>query len=83
MTGKARHLAEEYLGKDNVQDTELRMGAEDFAFYSQIIPACFFRLGTGNVSRGITSGVHTPTFDVDESAIETGIGTMAYLATQF
>jgi len=83
VTAQARSLAEDYLGKDAVVDTEIRMGAEDFAFYSQIIPACFFRLGTGNVARGITSGVHTPTFDVDEKAIEIGMGTMAYLATQF
>ena len=83
VTAQARGLAEDYLGIDKVEDTEIRMGAEDFAFYSQIVPACFFRLGTGNISRGITSGVHTPTFDVDESAIEVGIGTMAYLATQF
>lgn len=83
VTAQARGLAEEYLGIDKVEDTEVRMGAEDFAFYSRIVPACFFRLGTGNIARGITSGVHTPTFDVDESAIEVGIGTMAYLATQF
>lgn len=83
VTEKARALSEDYLGKANVEDTEVRMGAEDFAFYSQIVPACFFRLGTGNVSRGITSGVHTPTFDIDESAIEVGMGNMAYLATQF
>jgi amidohydrolase len=83
VTVEARGLAEEYLGVDKVEDTEVRMGAEDFAFYSQIVPACFFRLGTGNIARGITSGVHTPTFDVDESAIEVGIGAMAYLATQF
>lgn len=83
VTAKARQLAEDYIGKEQVEDTELRMGAEDFAFYSQIVPACFFRLGTGNKERGITSGVHTPTFDVDERAIEIGMGTMAYLATQF
>ncbi|RAJ10746.1 hippurate hydrolase [Chitinophaga skermanii] len=83
VTGKARQLAEDYLGQSNVEDTEIRMGAEDFAFYSQEIPACFFRLGTMNKERGITSGVHTPTFDVDENAIKVGIGTMAYLATQF
>jgi hippurate hydrolase len=83
VTAAARGLAEEYLGTDKVLDTEVRMAAEDFAFYSQIVPACFFRLGTGNVARGITSGVHTPTFDVDENAIEVGIGTMAYLATKF
>ncbi|MGE7773839.1 M20 metallopeptidase family protein [Chitinophaga sp. NPDC101104] len=83
VTANARKLAEDYLGADNVVDTELRMGAEDFAFYSQVIPACFFRLGTGNKARGISSGVHTPKFDIDERALEIGAGTMAYLATQF
>ncbi|HWV64987.1 M20 family metallopeptidase [Chitinophaga sp.] len=83
VTAKARGFATEYLGAEAVGDTEIRMGAEDFAFYSQVVPACFFRLGTGNAARGITSGVHTPTFDVDEQAIEIGMGTMAYLATQF
>lgn len=83
VTEKARRLAAEYSGPENVTETEMRMGAEDFAFYSQEIPACFFRLGTGNKALGITSGVHTPTFNIDESAIETGMGTMAYLATQF
>lgn len=80
VTSQARSLAETYLGNEHVEDTEVRMGAEDFAFYSQVIPACFFRLGTGNKARGITSGVHTPTFDIDENAIEIGMGTMAYLA---
>jgi hippurate hydrolase len=80
VTAQARSLAENYLGTEHVEDTEVRMGAEDFAFYSQVIPACFFRLGTGNKARGITSGVHTPTFDIDEHAIEIGMGAMAYLA---
>lgn len=83
VTATARTLAEEYMGLENVLDTELRMGAEDFSFYSQVIPACFFRLGTGNKARGITAGVHTPIFDIDENALEIGSGTMAYLATQF
>ena len=80
VTAGARSLAENYLGTEYVEDTEVRMGAEDFAYYSQVIPACFFRLGTGNKARGITSGVHTPTFDIDENAIEIGMGAMAYLA---
>ncbi|RFS22671.1 amidohydrolase [Chitinophaga silvatica] len=83
VTNKAIDFATEYMGTENVGDTEIRMGAEDFAFYSQVVPACFFRLGTGNAAKGITSGVHTPTFDIDEKAIEIGMGTMAYLATQF
>lgn len=77
----ARKKAEEYMGANNVEETELRMGAEDFAFYSHQIPACFFRLGAGNKAKGITSGVHTPTFNIDEGAIETGMGMMAWLAT--
>ena len=75
----AKGKAEEYLGKENVEETELRMGAEDFAFYSHKIPGCFFRLGTRNEARGITIGGHTPTFDVDENAIEIGMGMMALL----
>lgn len=79
-TKKARAAAEEYLGKENVEELPLRMTAEDFAFFSQQIPACFYRLGTGNKSKGITSGVHTATFDIDEQAIEIGVGLMAWLA---
>ncbi|WP_336516968.1 M20 family metallopeptidase [Pollutibacter soli] len=75
----AVHLAEKYMGKDDVLETELRMGAEDFGYYSQKIPGCFFRLGTGNISKGIQSGVHTPTFNIDENAIPIGVGMMAWL----
>ncbi len=57
----------------------MRMGAEDFGFYAQKIPACFFRLGTGNKAKGITAGVHTSLFNIDEDAIEIGIGVMAML----
>lgn len=72
--------AQEYLGEPNVEETELRMGAEDFAYYSHQLPACFFRLGAGNKLKGITSGVHTPTFNIDENAIEIGMGMMAWVA---
>ncbi len=75
----AMGIAVEYMGEENVGETEIRMGAEDFGFYSQKIPGCFFRLGTANKEKGITSGVHTPTFDIDERAIEIGIGIMATL----
>jgi hippurate hydrolase len=71
--------AGEYMGNENVEETEKRMGAEDFGYYSQQIPGCFFRLGVMNKEKGITSGVHTPTFNIDESAIETGMGVMAWL----
>jgi hippurate hydrolase len=82
VTASARSLAEQYAGPDKVETVAMRMGAEDFAFYSQEIPACFFRLGVGNRQKGITAGVHTPEFDIDENAIEVGMGTLAFLATQ-
>ena len=75
----AKKIAEQYMGTQNVEETEIRMGAEDFGYYSQEIPGCFFRLGTGNKLKGITSGVHTPLFNIDEDAIEKGIGMMAIL----
>ncbi|RYY96157.1 MAG: amidohydrolase [Chitinophagaceae bacterium] len=77
LSAAARKLAEGYLGEERVQETEVRMGAEDFGYYSQVIPGCFYRLGTANKAKGITAGVHTPIFNIDESAIETGIGLMA------
>jgi amidohydrolase len=74
----ARAEAREFMGAENVGETEVRMGAEDFGYYTRQIPGCFYRLGVMNVSRGITSGVHTPTFDIDESAIGVGVGMMAW-----
>lgn len=80
LTETAKRNAIAFAGIENVEETEMRMGAEDFAFYSHRIPACFFRLGVGNIEKKITSGVHTPTFNIDETAIENGIGIMAWLA---
>lgn len=79
LNDNTRALGEDYVGKENVDTTELRMGAEDFAYYSHRIPGCFFRLGVGNAAKGISSGVHTPTFNIDEKAIQTGMGMMAFL----
>ena len=80
LTNEAKLKAAEFVGNENIEETELRMGAEDFAYYSHKIPACFYRLGVGNISKGITSGVHTPKFNIDENAIEIGMGVMAWLA---
>jgi amidohydrolase len=77
----ARRLAEQYVGAQQVETTELRMGAEDFGYYSQVIPGCFYRIGVMNEAKGIVSGVHTPTFNIDEDAIETGMGMMAWLGS--
>lgn len=79
LTGKGWQLAEDYMGKAQVEETEIRMGAEDFGFYTQVIPGCFYRLGVRNEAKGIIHNVHTPKFDIDENAIETGMGMMAWL----
>ncbi len=82
LTERAKNNAIEYLGADKVVDLDLWMASEDFAFYSQKIPASFYRLGVRNEERGITHSVHTPGFDIDEEALKTGMGLMAYLAIQ-
>ncbi|MBE9584966.1 amidohydrolase [Mucilaginibacter sp. JRF] len=82
LTNNARSHAEDYLGKENVLDLDIWMAAEDFAYYSQVANSCFYRLGTRNEERGITSSVHTPTFDVDETSLQTSTGLMAYLAVK-
>ncbi|MBA4240777.1 MAG: amidohydrolase [Sphingobacteriaceae bacterium] len=79
VTKYCKQAAIEYLGKDNVEDLPLRMTAEDFAYITQEVPSCFYRLGTGNKSKGITSGVHTATFDIDEKALEISSGLMAWM----
>jgi len=80
LTQRCESLARDYIGEGHVQALDLRMTAEDFAYYSQEIPACFYRLGTGNISKGIVASVHTPLFDIDENALKYGMGLMAYLA---
>jgi len=79
LTAVAWQLAEDFMGKENVQETEMRMGAEDFGYYTQVIPGCFYRLGVRNEAAGIIHNVHTPNFNIDEQAIETGIGMMTWL----
>ncbi len=80
LTANAISYAQDYLGKENVIDLDIWMAAEDFAYYSQVTDACFYRLGTGNAAKGTTYSVHTPNFDIDEDALKTSTGLMAYIA---
>ena len=80
LTRRIRQAALEYYGEQNVVDIDLTLGSEDFAHYSQVIPASFYRLGTRNEKKNITSYVHTPTFDIDEDALKQGPGLMAWMA---
>ncbi|MCE2686242.1 MAG: M20 family metallopeptidase [Cryomorphaceae bacterium] len=80
LTGRVQAILGKELGNSNVEELALRMTAEDFAFYSHHRPVCFFRLGTGNISKGLTHAVHHPQFDIDENALEVGIRSMFAIA---
>jgi amidohydrolase len=80
LTTRAQKAAIDFLGEENVVDLDIWMAAEDFSYYTQEIDGCFYRLGTRNEAKGIISGVHTPTFDIDEDALEIGAGLMAWIA---
>lgn len=80
VTAKAREYAVDYLGEENVVDLDIRMTAEDFSYYSQMVPACFYRLGVRNEAKGIVHNLHTPLFDVDEISLAVGAGLMAWMA---
>lgn len=80
LTARCKTAAIEYLGKEKVLPLPMRMTAEDFAYFSQAAKGCFYRLGVANEAKGITSSVHTPTFDIDEDALQIGVGLMSWLA---
>ena len=82
LTETAWQLANDYWGKENIEETEVRMGAEDFGYYTHVVPGCFYRLGVGNVEKGIIHNVHTPKFNIDEDAISNGIQMMAWLGAK-
>lgn len=80
LTSSARNSAKKLLGEDQIVELDLRMTAEDFSYYSQEMPSCFYRLGVGNKKKGITASVHSPNFDIDEKAISVGMASMAFIA---
>ena len=80
LTESLKTAAKEFMGYDNVKEVPQLMTAEDFAWYSHKTKACMYRIGTSNAEKGIVSKQHTPTFDIDEDALEIGMGLMAWLA---
>lgn len=80
LTEQVSVFAGEYLGKDNIEEIDIWMAAEDFAYYSQASDSCFYLLGVGKKGKGVPYSLHTPTFDIDENALVTSIGLMAYIA---
>lgn len=79
LTEKCAAFAKEILGEDKVKELPQLMTAEDFAWYSQKVPACFYRLGTSNPEKGIKAKQHTSDFNIDENAMKIGMGTITYL----
>lgn len=82
LTERAHELTVELLGANNVVEMPQRMGAEDFAYFTQAVPSCLWRLGTGSDSKKYT-GLHTPTFDIDEDSLRIGASLMAWLGLRF
>lgn len=80
VTAQAESWAKAYLGDENVKNLDIRMAGEDFSFYSQVIPGCFFRIGTNRNNEEFTASVHNARFNIDEEAMKTGVGTMAWIA---
>lgn len=82
LTSRARNAAAAYIGEENIVDLDIWMAGEDFAWYTQEVPGCFYRLGTRNVDKGINHGLHTPLFNIDEEALRLSTGMMAWMAIQ-
>ena len=80
LTLESKEKAIDYLGAENVVDLPIRMTGEDFAYFSQAMPGCFYRLGTTAPNGTINAPVHNSHFDIDENALKTGMGLLAWLA---
>jgi len=80
LTDKVEQWAKDYVGKENVHELDLRMAGEDFSFYTHHVPGCFFRIGTSKAGKEFTAPVHNAHFDIDEDALKTGMGMMAWCA---
>ena len=80
LTAKAEGWARTYMGDENVRTLDMRMAGEDFSFYTHQVPGCFFRIGTNKDGKEFTAPVHNAHFDIDEAALQTGMGMMAWCA---
>ncbi len=80
LTMHAEGWTRDYLGAENVHTLDMRMAGEDFSFYTHHVPGCFFRIGTNKNNESFTAPVHNAHFDIDENALKTGVGLMAWNA---
>ena len=82
LTAKAEAWAKEYVGDANVHELDMRMASEDFSFYTQHVPGCFFRIGTSKGGKEFIAPVHNSHFDINEESMKTGMGMMAWCAVK-
>ncbi len=80
MTKRFKSAAIELLGKENVVDLDMRMTGEDFGFFTQKLPSCFYRLGTAGKDAQTRNNLHTPEFNIDTDSLKTGVALMSWLA---
>lgn len=80
ISNRVLEIGQQFKGVDKFKLIPKRMTAEDFAYFSNAVPSCFYRMGVRNEAKGIVSGVHTNTFDIDEEALKHSSAMMAFLA---
>ena len=80
LTEKIKGFGGEYAGEENIDKLELRLTSEDFGFFTQQYPCSFYRFGVKGDTNQDTGGLHSPTFCIDEKALLTGAGGLAYIA---
>ena len=83
VTEEAEKISAEYLGSENVLSSDPIMTAEDFSYYLQVCPGTFWQIGTGMAGNDKSNTLHSPTFNPEESVLETGSGLLAYAAVRF
>lgn len=80
LTGKAKTRAGELIGTENIVELDIRLSSEDFSYYSQNYPSCFFRLGVGVSGKPAATQLHTSKFIAREESIKTGMASLSWLA---
>lgn len=79
LTIQVKDLAIEFTGEKNVEDLDIRMTAEDFAYFTRKYPAVLFRLGTANPGEE-AAALHSSRLNIDEKAIELSMGLLSWMA---
>jgi amidohydrolase len=83
MTGFVTGVLAEVVGADNVLPAPLHMGAEDFSYFLEAVPGCFWFVGSRNPAKGFVWGHHHPKFDIDEDAMAIGMETVTRVVLRY